>query len=97
MFTLSIALLSATSGQLLAYKLPPSPLPKPQRCTGRCAARYRLPASSDDAVSAKYRALNDDGRKCDVIGAERCLSKRHTILRSDEDPEDTWRAAFDGN
>ncbi|HEX4694956.1 hypothetical protein [Sphingomonas sp.] len=95
MFMPLVALLSTAAGQSLAYTLPPPP--KPERCTGRCAARYRLPGSSDDDASAKDRALRDDGSKCDVVGAQRCLSARHTILRSDEDPEDTWRAMLGGD
>jgi hypothetical protein len=70
---------------------PPAP---PTRCVGGCADRYRLPASSDDIESAKDRALADDGSKCDVIGAMRCLSKRRTLLRSNQDPIDTLRTSF---
>jgi hypothetical protein len=70
---------------------PPAP---PTRCVGRCADRYRLPASSDDIDSAKDRAVADDGSKCDVIGAMRCLSKRRTLLRSNQDPIDTLRTSF---
>jgi hypothetical protein len=66
----------------------------PSRCSGICAERYRLPASSEDTQSQKDRALAYDGRKCDVIGAMRCLSKRRTLLRSDQDPVDTLRASF---
>lgn len=70
---------------------PPSP---PARCVGQCADRYRLPASSDDIESIKDRAVADDGSKCDVVGAMRCLSRRRTVLRSSESPMDTWRANF---
>lgn len=70
------------------------PPPPPSRCVGVCADRYRLPASSEDTQSLKDRALADDGRKCDVIGAMRCLSKRRTLLRSSQDPIDTLRASF---
>ena len=68
--------------------------PPPTRCVDRCADRYRLPASSDDIESAKDRALATDGRKCNVVGAMRCLSKRRTLLRSNQDPIDTLRASF---
>lgn len=67
------------------------PKPAPTRCTGSCAERYRLPASSDDMDSIKDRAQADSGAKCDVVGAMRCLSKRRTILRSSENPLDTLR------
>jgi hypothetical protein len=70
------------------------PQAPPTRCVGGCADRYRLPASSDDVESAKDRALADDGSKCDVIGAMRCLSKRRTLLRSNQDPIDTLRTSF---
>lgn len=70
------------------------PQARPTRCVGGCADRYRLPASSDDIESAKDRALANDGRKCDVIGAMRCLSKRRTLLRSSQDPVDTLRTSF---
>jgi hypothetical protein len=66
----------------------------PTRCVGECADRYRLPASSDDIEPVKDRALADDGSKCDVIGAMRCLSKRRTLLRSNQDPIDTLRTSF---
>jgi hypothetical protein len=69
---------------------PPLPLPR-TRCKDACAERYRLPASSDDTESLKERALADDGSKCDVVGAMRCLSKRRTVLRSSEDPMETLR------
>jgi len=70
---------------------PPAP---PTRCMGGCADRYRLPATSDDTESLKDRALADDGSKCDVIGAMRCLSKRRTLLRSSQNPIDTLRTSF---
>lgn len=70
------------------------PQAPPTRCVGVCADRYRLPASSDDTQSLKDRALAYDGRKCDVIGGMRCLSKRRTLLRSDQDPVDTLRTSF---
>jgi hypothetical protein len=70
------------------------PQAPPTRCVGECADRYRLPASSDDTQSRKDRALAVDGSKCDVIGAMRCLSKRRTLLRSNQDPIDTLRTSF---
>jgi hypothetical protein len=70
------------------------PQAPPTRCVGECADRYRLPASSDDIDSAKDRALATDGRKCNVVGAMRCLSKRRTLLRSNQDPIDTLRTSF---
>lgn len=74
------------------YKLPPAP--PPPRCKGKCAEKYRLPLTSDDTPDMKDRALALDGSKCNVVGAQRCLSKRRVIFRSDQDPMDTWRASF---
>lgn len=78
-----------TSLKTLQFDLKPPP--PPARCSGACAERYRLPASSDDSETLKDRALADDGSKCDVVGAMRCLSKRRTVLRSSEDPMETLR------
>jgi len=76
----------------LQFDLKPSAPTVPVRCSGACADRYRLPASSDDIEPIKDRAVADDGGKCNVVGAMRCLSKRRTILRSDQNPMDTLRA-----
>ena len=89
-----VALASASSSFVPQYSLPPTVPSKVERCSGRCAARYRLPAATDGGVSAKDRALGDDGSKCDVVGARRCGAGTHTILRSGEDPIDTWRSAL---
>jgi hypothetical protein len=84
MFTsLLVILLSASSpAAWQKFTLKPS---APKRCTGSCAERYRLPAASDDPITAKDRAMRQDGRKCNVVGAQRCLSKRRTIIRSSID------------
>jgi hypothetical protein len=95
MVTVSLAMILAASAAALPnYTLPPV---KPDRCAGKCAARYRIPASGDGDDSVKDRALADDGSKCNVVGARRCTSKRHTVLRSTEDPMDTWRSALGNN
>jgi hypothetical protein len=92
MVTVSLAMmLAANVAALPNYTLPPA---KSDRCAGKCAARYRVPASADGDNSVKDRALADDGSKCNVVGARRCTSKRHTVLRSTEDPMDTWRSAL---
>jgi hypothetical protein len=92
---LFVMLAAATPhSSLKKLKFDLKPKPAPTRCTGSCAERYRLPASSDDTDSIKDRALADNGAKCDVVGAMRCLSKRRTILRSNENPMDTWRTNF---
>ena len=92
MITISLVMmLAANAVALPAYTLPP---PRSGRCAAACAARYRVPASASDDFPVKDRALADDGSKCDVVGARRCASKRHTILRSSEDPLDTWRTAL---
>jgi hypothetical protein len=89
---LFVMLSAAASHPQVKFTLKPgSP---PARCSGRCADRYRLPASVDDSESLKERALANDGSKCDVIGAKRCLSKRRTLLRSSEDPMETWRSSL---
>ncbi len=91
-----ISLMVVALGASVSSKLPPftlKPVPRaPARCTGECADQYRIPASSDDSQTMKSRALADDGSKCDVVGAMRCLSKRRVMLRSSEDPLDTWRS-----
>lgn len=82
---------AVASKPLLSFTLP---APRSTRCTGRCAEQYRLPLSSDTEETAKDRAMAEDGTKCNVVGAQRCLSKRRTILRSTEDPMDTLRGSF---
>jgi hypothetical protein len=95
MDVVSIAMMFAANvGALPSYALPPR---KPARCIGACAERYRVPASSNADDSVKKRALADDGSKCNVVGARRCAAKRHTVLRSTEDPMDTWRSALGEN
>ncbi|MEO5494950.1 MAG: hypothetical protein ABIR08_13100 [Sphingomonas sp.] len=94
MVTLSIVMMLSASAALSNFTLPPA---KPRKCAGACAARYRIPASASDGYSIKDRALADDGSKCNVVGAKRCTSKRHTVLRSTEDPMDTWRSALGKN
>ena len=74
--------LSAATNAVDRYSLKPS---SPTRCTGACAERYRLPFSSDDGGNAKARAMATDGTKCNVVGAERCLSKRRVMWRSNGD------------
>ena len=98
MLTLFVVALGASvSSKLPPFNLKPSPRVA-MRCTGRCADQYRIPASSDDTdadpQTMKARALADDGSKCNVVGAMRCLSKRRVMLRSSEDPVDTWRGSF---
>ena len=91
-----ISLLVVALGASVSSKLPPfnlKPVQRtPVRCTGECAEQYRIPASSDDDRSIKARALADDGSKCNVVGAKRCLSRRRVMLRSGEDPIATWSA-----
>ncbi len=94
MVTVPLAMMLAANAALPNYALPPS---KSGRCADKCAARYRVPASGDGDYSVKDRALADDGSKCDVVGARRCASKRHTVLRSTEDPVQTWRLALGDN
>jgi hypothetical protein len=78
---LVVMLTASSSASMQKFTLKPSPPPK--RCTGGCAERYRLPASSDDPITAKDRAMRQDGNRCNVVGAQRCLSKRRTIIRAD--------------
>lgn len=92
MLTLVMLMGAAIASKSLPnYTLPPQ---RPVRCRGRCAEQYRLPLDSRTEETAKDRAMAQDGSKCDVVGAQRCLSKRRAILRSSEDPIDTWRASF---
>ena len=61
-------------------------------CEGReCArgpaqARFRLDGSDGDgpvsAITAKDRAIGDDGSKCNVVGARRCTKRGRTIFRT---------------
>ena len=89
LFVMLAAAAPHTSWKKLRFDLKPPPAPT--RCSGDCAERYRLPASSDDTESLKDRALAVDGSKCDVIGAIRCPSRRRTVLRSTENPMTTLR------
>lgn len=82
---------AAATASIPDFQLKPA---RPARCTGKCAEQYRLPLDADNEETAKDRAFAIDGTKCDVVGAQRCLSKRRTVLRSTEDPMDTWRASF---
>lgn len=92
MVPLTLVIILATDAAALpAATAPP---PKHVRCAGACAARYRIPGSASDGYSAKDRALANDGSKCDVVGARRCTSKRHTVLRLTEDSMDGVGAAL---
>ncbi|MEO5937518.1 MAG: hypothetical protein ABIQ43_00745 [Sphingomonas sp.] len=79
MVAFTIAMMFSAAVTLPNYRLPPE---KPRRCSDACAARYRIPASSNDRYSLKDRALANDGTKCNVVGARRCAAKRHTVLRA---------------
>ncbi len=91
MLAVIVLMAAAATKPLPNYKMPPA---RPARCRGKCANQYRLPIAGDDDPTSKDRAMAEDGSKCDVVGAQRCLSKRRVILRSTEDPVDTWRASF---
>ncbi|MBN8808166.1 MAG: hypothetical protein J0I47_08010 [Sphingomonas sp.] len=67
------------------YSLPParSAAPGPRKCNAACARRYRIQAASDDTPSFKYRALADDGTKCNVVGAKLCTTDGRRIWRAD--------------
>lgn len=89
LFVMLAAASPHASWKKLRFELKPPP--QPTRCSGACAERYRIPASSDDSEPLKDRALANDGSKCDVIGAARCLSRRRVVLRSTENPMETLR------
>lgn len=91
MLTLIVLMAAATASKPLPVSYS---LPNPKRCTDACAEQYRLPLEADDDPTSKDRAMAQDGTRCNVVGAKRCLSKRRTILRSTEDPEDTLRGSF---
>ena len=77
MFASFLAVMLSSTPAQIAYNLP-KPLPK--GCAKACASRYRLPASSDDGVAIKDRAMRNDGSKCNVVGARRCTTKPRQIL-----------------
>jgi hypothetical protein len=82
MFTpLLVLMLSSAGDSVDTFSLKPA---APARCSGACAEQYRLPFSSDEGDS-KARALSDTGVKCNVVGAQRCLSKRRVMWRSNGD------------
>ena len=76
----TFAVMLAAAAALPAYNLPPKRAPA--KCADRCASRYRLPSSGDDASSAKNRALAEDGGECSIVGARVCTSKPRRILTS---------------
>ncbi|MES2097675.1 MAG: hypothetical protein V4459_13030 [Pseudomonadota bacterium] len=82
MFTSLLVVMLTASSSVSLQKFTLKPSPPAKRCVGSCAERYRLPDVDDDAITAKDRAMRQDGSKCNVVGAQRCLSKRRTIIRA---------------
>jgi hypothetical protein len=56
----------------------------PARCSGKCAEKYRLQLTDDDGADAKSRAMSMNSSKCNVVGAQRCLTKRRLMWSSDD-------------
>ena len=82
MFTpLFAMLLSGSVAMPEQFSLQPN---QPQRCSGACAERYRIPASSRNDDDVKGRALAADGTECNVVGSRYCLSKRRVLWRSSD-------------
>jgi len=96
MLTLVLMMAAATSRPMPITKMPNYKIPaaRPMRCRGKCAEQYRLPEASESDPDAKDRAMAQDGSRCNVVGAQRCLSKTRTILRSNENPAATLSASF---
>lgn len=79
---LLVLLLGASSADAMnTFSLKPAP---PERCAGKCASRYRLQLVEDGGGDAKLRALRENAVKCNVVGAQRCLSKRRLMWSSDD-------------
>lgn len=78
---LLVILLHASSADAMnRFSLKPD---APVRCSGKCAERYRLQLTDTSGGDAKSRALTEDAVKCNVVGAQRCLSKRRLMWSSD--------------
>ena len=45
--------------------------------------RYRVVGEGASIVTAKDRAIRDDGSKCNVVGARRCPKRGRNIFRAD--------------
>jgi hypothetical protein len=56
----------------------------PARCSGKCAEKYRLQLTDDGGLDAKSRALRMNSVKCNVVGSQRCLTKRRLMWSSDD-------------
>ena len=48
-------------------------------------ARFRIAGDDASTVTAKDRAIGDDGSKCNVVGARRCTKRGRTIFHADLD------------
>ena len=78
---LLVIMLGASSAEAMnSFSLKAQPA---ERCSGKCAARYRLQITDSIATDAKDRALNENAVKCNVVGSQRCLSKRRLMWSSD--------------
>ena len=44
---------------------------------------YRIDEDPGPALTAKDRAIGDDGSRCNVVGARRCTSHAKTLFRTD--------------
>lgn len=78
---LLVILLNASSVDAMnRFSLKPD---APVRCSGKCAERYRLQLTEADGGDAKARALRENPVKCNVVGSQRCLSRRRLMWSSD--------------
>lgn len=46
-------------------------------------ARFRIAGDDASTDTSKDRAIDDDGTKCNVVGARRCTKRGRTIFRTD--------------
>ena len=72
---------SSSAGAMEGFSLKARQAP---RCAGKCADRYRLQLTDDEGGDAKARALRENAAKCNVVGAQRCLSRRRLMWSSDD-------------
>jgi hypothetical protein len=80
---LLVVMLSASSAAAMnGFSLKPD---QPERCSGKCAEKYRLQITDDGGIDSKSRAMSMNATKCNVVGAQRCLSKRRLMWNSNDD------------
>lgn len=84
MILLLLASVTADPDRLLrnARALLSPPCEGPE-CAAPADARFRIEGDSGAGITAKDRAIRDDGSRCNVVGARRCTKRGRTIFRAD--------------